>query len=84
MSRMRIEAKVRKNPDYIAATGYLDQIGLRFEVVNHPGKGHPFLRITLPHGDTMAFTIACTPRGRINQDAVVARLKRAIRLAMGA
>lgn len=83
MSRMRIEAKVRKNPDYIAATGYLDQIGLRFEVKAHQGKGHPYLLITLPLGDTMAFTIACTPRGRINQDAVVARLKRAIKLAMG-
>lgn len=79
---MRIGAKVRKNPDYVAAAGYLDQIGLRHEVKPHPGKGHPFLLITLPHGDTMAFSIACTPKMRISQEAVVARLKRAIKLAM--
>lgn len=83
MSRMRIEAKVRTNPDYKAAIRYLDQIGLRYEVCAHPGKGHPFLRITLPDGDDMAFTIASSPRGRVNTDAVVARLRRAIRLAQG-
>jgi len=79
---MRIEAKVRKNPDYIAATTYLAQIGLRYDVKAHQGKGHPFLLITLPLGDTMAFSIACTPKSWISQEAVVARLKRAITKAM--
>lgn len=78
MSRMRILAKVRNNPDYIALARFLDSIGFRYVVHPPTGKGHPFLRISLPHGVDLDHYITCTPKGHINSDARVARLKRAL------
>lgn len=76
MSRMRIAAKIRKNPDYKSIDRFLDQIGFRHEIHPPTGKGHPFLRIDLPDGRQLDFHIACTPAGRCNADARLARLRR--------
>lgn len=78
MSRMRIEAKVRKNADFQAIKRYLNDIGLRFETHRPTGKGHPFIRIDLPGGGTLDQFITCTPRGRSNPDAYVSKLRRAL------
>lgn len=75
-SKCRIHQKVRKNPDFIAQTRHLDAIGLRWRVMPHPGKGHPFLRITLADGREVDFTIACTPRGSISADKAAATIRR--------
>lgn len=76
MSRMRIIAKIRKNPDYKAIARYLEQIGLTWEVCPPTGHGHPFIRILMPDRTHLDFTIACTPSGGCNADARVAYLKR--------
>lgn len=76
MSRQRIAAKVRKNPDFIALTRYLDALGLAHQVIPPTGKGHPALRIILPDGSDLIHHIACTPRGRLNSAAPVAKLRR--------
>lgn len=76
MSRMRIAAKIRKNPDYKSIDRFLDQHGFRHEIHPPTGKGHPFLRIDLPDGRQLDFHIACTPAGRCNADARLARLRR--------
>lgn len=76
MSRMRIEAKIRKNADFIALTRFLDCIGFRHDVHPPTGKGHPFLRIDLPDGRQIDFHIACTPAGHCNAGARVTRLRR--------
>ncbi|MGP9804048.1 hypothetical protein [Paracoccus sp. NSM] len=76
MSRQRIGAKIRKNPDYIALARYLDAHDLKHEIVPPTGKGHPALRITLPDGSDMIHHIACTPRGRCHVAPRVAQLRR--------
>lgn len=82
MSRMRILAKVRTNPDYKVLAAYLEKIGLSFEVCPPTGKGHPFLRIDLPHSaEPLVFHISCTPMGRVNGDARVCKLRRALAAA---
>lgn len=84
MSRMRIEAKVRKNPDFVAMTTYLDSLGLEWSVQNPTGKGHPKLVILLPSGSTYAHTMACTPRLNSPPAGKVAQLKRALLPLLGA
>ena len=76
MSRMRIEAKIRKNADFIALTRFLETIGFEYEVFPPTGKGHPFLRIDLPNHRQIDFHIACTPAGHCNAGARVTRLRR--------
>lgn len=79
MSRHRISAKIRTNPDYQAMTRYLDAEGIAYELRAPEGKGHPFLVITGPDGRTSRVPIACTPKGRCNTEARVASLKRHLR-----
>lgn len=79
MSRHRLIAKVRKNPDYVEAARILDELGLDHELVPPPsGRGHPRLRIAI--GDQhVDHVIACTPRGRINLGRVRGELKTLLR-----
>lgn len=79
MSRMRIKAKLRTNPEFKILTAHLDSLGFRYEVCAPTGKGHPFLRIDVPGiAQVLTHHIACTPRGGINAQSRVAGLKRAI------
>lgn len=82
MSRMRIEAKVRCNPDYKACTAYLDGLGLPWEVLPPTGKGHPKLAVTLPSGGTYYHPIGCSPSGRLSTGRVLASLRRGLAKAM--
>ncbi len=83
MSRFRLSAKVRTNSDYRALARFLNEIGLPHEVVQPNSKGHPAIRIILPCGSVLDHHIACTPRGRCNTVAIVARLRRRL-IAVGA
>lgn len=81
MSRFRLSARVRVNPDYQAMARFLDDLGLRHEIVKPNGKGHPALSITLPCGAVLVHHIACSPRGWCNGQARVAALKRRLAAA---
>lgn len=78
MSRMRIIAKVRTNPDFKAIARFLDEHGLSFVACPPLGKGHPYLLIAMPDGREVAHTITCTPCGRANATARVATLRRVL------
>ena len=68
--------KVRTNAEYQAITRHLDEVGLSYSVEPPTGKGHPALAITLTDGRVVHYTIACTPRGRLNAKSRVAQIKR--------
>lgn len=78
MSRCRIIAKVRKNPDYDGIARYLDGIGLRHRVAYPNGRtsGHPAVFITLPSGAEVHFVIASTPKAWISVAARVAKVRK--------
>lgn len=78
MSRQRIIQKVRKNADYQALARFLEEQGLQWEVLPPTGKGHPFMRISLPDGGTIDYQISCTPMGGCNVKSRVASLRRAL------
>jgi hypothetical protein len=79
VSRNRIAAKVRTNPDYQALTRHLDGLGIRWAVCAPESKGHPYLLISDADGGTFRHSIACSPRGYINVPARIAQLNRALR-----
>lgn len=80
MSRMRIANKVRKNMDFDAIRRHLDSLSIAFEVCPPTGKGHPFLKVSVPGvSKPLIYHIACTPKGAGNSRAALANLKRAIR-----
>ena len=79
---MRIAAKVRGNPDFDACTAYLDRLGYAWAVLPPRGKGHPKLSVTLPNGATYEHPIACSPRGSLCKERVVACLKRGLAKAL--
>lgn len=83
MSKSRMEAKVRKNPDFIACTDYLDQLGLKWEVLPPTGTGHPKLSILLPNGETYKHPIPCTPRQSVNPGVALSKLKRRLLELLG-
>jgi len=78
MSRHRLIAKIRTNPDYSGLARYLDALGLRHRVNFPNGRvtGHPALLITTPTGVEIAFTISSTPHGRCNVPDRIAKLRR--------
>ena len=78
MSRQRIIQKVRKNPDYQALARFLEEKALQWEVLPPTGKGHPFMRISLPNGETIDYQISCTPMGGCNVKSRVASLRRVL------
>lgn len=81
MSRMRIMAKVRKNPDYQALTRYLEDLDLPFELCKPEGKGHPYLMIFGDGGQTLKHLISCTPGPRACSAARVSELRRRLEAA---
>ena len=78
MSRVRIEAKVRTNPDFAVVTGELDRLGLPWEVHPPRGKGHPTLSIEIA-GVAHRKHIACTPRQSVPSAAALVALRRWLR-----
>lgn len=78
MSRNRLMAKIRRNPDYIAKARHLDSLGLSYRVAYPNGRatGHPAIFITLPDGREVHNSIASTPSPRLNMDGCVSELKR--------
>lgn len=75
MSKNRILAKVRTNDDYSAIADYLKSIGFHHTVHPPRGKGHPFIRIKLPHGPEVEMNIACTPRGGGHKAGAISAVK---------
>lgn len=74
MSRSRILAKVRKNPDFIAATRELDALGIAWTLRPPISTGHPYLLI-----GGFRKTIASSPRGGLCSEKVVGDLRRWLR-----
>lgn len=62
VSRNRIVAKVRTNPDYQALTRHLDSLDIRWATCPPEAKGHPYLLITDAAGESFRHTISCMPR----------------------
>jgi hypothetical protein len=60
MSRVRLEAKVRKNPDFDTVSRELDRLGLSWSLNTATGKGHPMLHIQIG-GIVYRRPVACTP-----------------------
>ena len=78
MSRVRITAKVRKNPCYIAVADELDRLGLPWELLPASGKGHPIMLIEI--GATVyRRPIACTPKMNTPSSAALGSLRRWLR-----
>jgi hypothetical protein len=79
MSRDRLVAKLRTNPDFKALTSYLDDLDLAWELVPPSGKAHPAILIEIPGAaEPLRHTIASTPRGRCNVKARLAAMRRAL------
>ena len=83
MSKSRMEAKVRKNPDFEACTKFLDGLGLKWEVLPPSGSGHPRLSILLPSGNTYLHPIPCTPRTKMHPGKAVSKLKHRLAEVLG-
>lgn len=66
----RLIQRLRKNPDFQAATAYLNELGIAWELVHPRGKGHPSLRI----GETR-YPISVTPSARVDQRRVRSSLR---------
>jgi hypothetical protein len=60
MSRLRIEAKVRKNPDFETVSAELDRLGIEWSLNPATGKGHPMMHITV-RGVVHRRPVGCTP-----------------------
>lgn len=78
MSRVRIQAKVRTNPDFCAVTAELDRLGLPWEVQPPRGKGHPTMTVEIA-GVRHRRHIACTPRQNTPSAAALVSLRRWLR-----
>lgn len=72
----RLIQKVRKNPDFVAATRLLDELGLDYALEPPTGKGHPILRI-----GSVRWPVASSPRSRMRTANVRAHLRRRLREA---
>lgn len=83
MSKSRMQQKVRKNPDFVACTRYLDGLGLKWEVLAPTGTGHPKLAITLPNGEVYRHPIPCTPRQGTDPNVGLSKLKRRLEPMLG-
>lgn len=78
MSRVRIHAKVRGNPEFVAVTTELDRLGLPWTLEPPRGKGHPIMLIEV-HGRTYRRPIACTPKTCVPSATAVSALRRWLR-----
>lgn len=74
-----MEQKVRKNPDFIACTEYLNSLGLKWEVLPPTGSGHPKLAILMPSGEIYRHPIPCTPRQSTDPGVALSKMKRKLR-----
>jgi hypothetical protein len=78
VSRCRLAERIRKNPDYVGITRFLDAHDLPHRVA-YPGtrtSGHPALFITLPDGREVNYCIASTPKQSLNVAKCVAGVRR--------
>ena len=80
-SKSRITNKLRQNDEYPVLCRFLKQAGLRFTTHSPTGSAHPFLLITLPNGNELRHSIACTPSGGGYPKKALSHLKRDLRNA---
>jgi hypothetical protein len=78
MSRVRLEAKVRKNPDFDTVSRELDRLGLSWSLNTATGKGHPMLHIQIG-GIVYRRPVACTPGTRTPQARFLGDVRRWLR-----
>jgi hypothetical protein len=78
VSRVRIEAKVRKNPCFEVITEELNRLDLTWTLEPASGKGHPIMLIEV-NGKTYRRPIACTPTKNIPSSAALGSLRRWLR-----
>ncbi len=81
MSRNRLIARIRRNPDYEVIARHLDDLRLDHRVAYPNGRvtGHPAVFVTLPDGREVHFTVASTPMPGINKAACLRRFKNFLR-----
>jgi hypothetical protein len=78
MSRLRVGAKVRKNPDFDVVARELDRLGLSWTLNPATGKGHPMLHIIIG-GTVYRRPVSCTPGARTPQARFLGDVRRWLR-----
>ena len=81
MTRWRLDKRLRTSPEIKGMAHWLDERGIKWQIVKRNNQGHPEIEVTGPQGQVAYQIVSSTCKGSIDVQARIARLKRKLRTA---